>query len=166
MPVVEVRPSHIAGLGIFALSEFRPGEVIRRVEYVREVTGDAPLRPEVGERHDHCSYPDGRVMLVAFPDRHMNHSCDPNAYYRDDGDGITYAHARRAIKPGEEITVDYLINNAGGDSWACNCGAGRCRGVTRRSFFDLPVDIQREYLPLLAPWFEERFAERVAQLRL
>ena len=30
---------------------------------------------------------------------------------------------------------------------------------------DLPEDVQREYLPLLAPWFEARHAERVADLR-
>ena len=160
---VEVRRSTIEGLGVFARRAFAPGEVIRVVEYVREVTEASPLRPALGERHEHCDYPDGRVMLVAFPDRHMNHSCDPNAYYRDEGDQ-TITRARRNIAPGEEVTVDYLINNAGGNSWPCRCGSARCRGQTGTAFFELPLEFQREYLPLLAPWFRERFAQQLVRL--
>ncbi len=56
------------------------------------------------------------------------------------------------------------IDNAGGDTWRCRCGAPRCRGVTGTSFFELPLSFQREYLPLLAPWFRARFAERIQAL--
>ena len=160
---VEVRASNTEGLGIFALRRFTAGETIRQTEYVREITETQPLRPEDGERADHCTYLDGRVLLVAFPDRHMNHSCDPNAFYSFD-EGVSRCMARRRIEPGEEITVDYLINNPGGDSWPCNCDARRCRGHTGRSFFTLPVAVQREYLPLLAPWFRRKFADRIAAL--
>ena len=79
-------------------------------------------------------------------------------------DTSTRACVRRRISAGEEITVDYLINNPGGDSWPCQCGAARCRGMTGTSFFDLPVRFQREYFPLLAPWFKQRFAKQMAQL--
>ena len=72
--------------------------------------------------------------------------------------------ARRSIDPGEELTLDYLINNEGGDSWACLCGAARCRGRTGVSFFDLPPMFRREYAPLLAPWFIRRNAERLDEL--
>jgi hypothetical protein len=51
-----------------------------------------------------------------------------------------------------EITLDYRIDNPGGDSWPCRCGASRCRGQTGRSVFTLPEAFQREYLPLVAPW--------------
>ncbi len=93
----------------------------------------------------------------------MNHSCDPNAYY-EFVESTQVAKARRRIDPGEEITVDYLINNAGGDSWRCHCGSARCRGFTGSSFFDLPTSFQREYLPLLAPWFRVRFREQLLKL--
>ncbi len=74
------------------------------------------------------------------------------------------AFARRTIAVGEEITVDYLINNPGGDSWPCSCGVARCRGVTGTSFFELPSEIQNEYYPLLAPWFKARFAHKLSGL--
>ncbi len=73
--------------------------------------------------------------------------------------------ARRAIVPGEEVTLDYLINVDGGSRWRCHCGAERCRGLLEASFFDLPREFQEEYLPLLEDWFVERHSEAVARLR-
>lgn len=70
---------------------------------VREVTPNAPLRPELGERPEHCNYPDGKVVLYGEPDRHYNHSRDPNAYEAYDGEQPSIA-ARRSIATGEEIT--------------------------------------------------------------
>jgi SET domain-containing protein len=152
---VEVRPSGIEGLGIFATRAFAAGERIRQVNVVREITADEPLREDLGERSDHCSYPDGKMVLIGPPDRHVNHSCDPNAYKTFAGDQ-TYIVARRAIAKGDEITVDYAINITGGSSWPCHCGAARCRGETTGDFFALPDDIQAEYRPLLADWFVRR----------
>jgi SET domain-containing protein len=157
---IEVRASAIQGLGIFASVNISAGETIHVLAYEREITAEAPLRPEAGERAEHCAYPNGSVMLVAYPYRHMNHSCDPNAYYADEN-GRTVARARRDIAAGTEITVDYLINNPGGTSWPCHCGAARCRGTTGTSFFALPIELRREYAPLLAPWFQEKFAEQL-----
>ena len=94
---VEVRPSPIEGLGVFAVRAFSSGELIRRVNVVREITPDAPLREDLGERADHCDYPDGMVVLIGFPDRHLNHSCDPNAFVRYEPDACLL-FARRAIQ--------------------------------------------------------------------
>ncbi|XOV84918.1 MAG: SET domain-containing protein-lysine N-methyltransferase [bacterium] len=150
-------------MGIFACVDFELGNYIHTVRYEREITETNPLNSELGERYEHCAYPDGKVMLVAAPDRYMNHSCDPNAYYRYDG-SMAMAYARRAIAKGSEITVDYLNNNPGGDSWLCRCGSERCRGKTGTSFFKLPLPFQREYYPLLADWFKARFPGEVAEL--
>jgi SET domain-containing protein len=163
MPDVEVRPSSIEGLGLFAARAFRAGERIRRVNVVREVTPDAPLREDLGERADHCDYPDGKVVLVGYPDRHINHSCDPNAYALYESDA-TFFVARRPIAPGDEITCDYNVNISGGTAWPCRCGAARCRGTVAGDFFLLPPEIQREYLPLLAPWFVRRHQGRLDAL--
>ncbi len=78
MSNVAVRTSSIEGCGIFAVRPFRAGERIRRINVVREITPDSPLRVELGERADHCDYPDGKVVLLGSPDRCVNHSCDPN----------------------------------------------------------------------------------------
>lgn len=160
---IEVQPALSGGMGIFACVDFEPEEYIHTVEYEREVTKSKPLDPELGEKYEHCAYPDGKVMLVASPARYMNHSCDPSAYYRYDG-SIAMAYARRSIAKGTEITVDYLINNPGGDSWPCCCGSTRCRSETGTSFFVLPLHFQTEYYPLLADWFKVRFPKEIAEL--
>ena len=162
MREVEVRESARRGLGVFAVRAFAGGDQIRVVNIEREVTDEQPLLPE--DNPDHAFLSDGKMLLVGKPDRYLNHSCDPNAFVRYRGSAIELV-ARREIAPSEEITVDYLINNPGGDSWECQCGSARCRGKTAASFFDLPTDIQREYYPLLAPWFLRQHAGRLAALR-
>jgi hypothetical protein len=71
---IEVKQSTIEGLGLFACRSFSPGDTVHRINVIREITPDAPLRPHLGERHDHCDYPDGKVMLIGYPSRHLNHS--------------------------------------------------------------------------------------------
>jgi SET domain-containing protein len=160
---VESRLSGIEGLGIFAGRAFRAGERIHRINVVREVTAAAPLREDLGERQDHCAYPDGKTVLYGPPDRYTNHSCDPNAFERHDPDA-TYLVARRDIAAGDEITCDYNINIVNGTAWPCRCGAARCEGLVVGDFFRLPVARQREYRVFLAPWFLEAHGERLKAL--
>jgi hypothetical protein len=149
MTDIEARPSSIDGLGIFAARVFRAGDRIIRISIVREITAGAPIREDLAERIDHCAYLDGKVVLVAFPERHVNHSCDPNAYEYFDGH-ISYLVARRRIPPGEEVTIDYNINISSGTPWPCQCGASRCSGEVAGDFFRLSFERQLEYRPLLA----------------
>lgn len=163
MTDVHVRPSAIEGLGVFADRSFRAGQCIRCVNVVREITSDSPVREDVGERLDHCAYADDKVMLWGWPDRHVNHSCDPNAYEAFDG-ALSYLVARRNICPGEEITCDYNINVSNGTAWPCRCGAGRCFGEVTGDFFGLPREWQREYRSLLAEWFVKRHRTQIDEL--
>lgn len=163
MTDIAVASSSIEGLGIFATRPFRAGDRVTRVRVVREITPEAPIRTDLGERLDHCAYPDGRVVLIAFPERHVNHSCQPNAYERYDGTDSDLV-SLRDIAIGEEITIDYNINIANGTAWPCRCGAGRCRGKVAGDFFLLPPEWQREYRPLLAEWFIARHRGRIEAL--
>ena len=104
-----------------------------------------------------------RCSFGGFPDRYVNHSCDPNAYEWHEGSDI-YSGARRDIAPGEEITFDYNINLTGGTPIPCNCGTERCHGVIFGDFFALPKAIQREYRPLLAHWFVRRYRHLIEAL--
>lgn len=162
---VEVRTSSIEGLGLFAGRPFYAGQHIRQINVVREVTPTSPLRQELGERANHCDYPDGKVVLLGFPDRHINHSCDPNAYVLYEGD-LSLLVARRDIAAGEEITCDYNINITGGTAWPCHCGTARCSGTVLGDFFRLPLNVQREYQPLLAEWFVLAHRDRLRALGL
>lgn len=104
-PGIRVGDSAIEGHGLFAARAFAPAERIRRVNVIREVTADTPLRDDLGERADHCDYRDHRVFLIGSPDRHLNHSCDPNAYLAYAGDACfivarrPIATARRLVRP-------------------------------------------------------------------
>lgn len=160
---MEVGGSSIEGLGIFAARPFRAGERIARLNVVREITAEAPIREDLGERIDHCSYPDGKTVLIAFPERHVNHSCDPNAFEQFEGEA-SYLVTRRGIMKGEEVTLDYNINITNGTAWPCRCGAQRCRGEVVGDFFRLPLEWQREYRPLLAEWFVRRNRYRIEAL--
>ncbi len=160
MSDVEVKLSSIEGLGVFAAHPFKKDERIRRVNIVREVTPDAPLRADLGELVDHCSYPDGKIVLWGFPDRHVNHSCDPNSWLLYEADDCFFV-ARREISMGEEITCDYNINIADGSSWPCRCKAARCRGIVSGGFFRLPMEWQLEYRPFLAEWFIRNNREKL-----
>lgn len=58
---------------------------------------------------------------------YINHSCDPNVESRIVRGHILY-FALRAIKPGEELTIDYRFG-ADVEKHHCACGAERCRGT-------------------------------------
>jgi SET domain-containing protein len=57
----------------------------------------------------------------------INHSCDPNLYSCIMKGHILYL-SQRAIKPGEELTVDYRFAKEI-ERVRCRCGAPACRGT-------------------------------------
>lgn len=61
-----------------------------------------------------------------MPIHATNHSCDPNARF-DEGGMLV---ALREIKPGEEITFNYLAHPIPASPWnfQCLCGAEGCLG--------------------------------------
>lgn len=165
MTGVVARKSLIEGVGVFAGRRFSEGEVVLVIDTSRVVDEAHPLRPERGDQEDHCAYlQDGRVVLLGVPERHLNHSCDPNSYLNTVADELRVI-ARRSIEAGEEITLDYLINTHEGSRWRCNCGTDRCRGLLEASFFELPLELQKEYVVLLEYWFVEQHADAVSRLK-
>jgi hypothetical protein len=101
---------------------------------------------------------------MQFPERYINHSCDPNVYVATlDGERVVIA--LRDISAGEEIAYDYCINGGGDTLWTCHCGAGRCRRTIHSDFFHLPAQLQLEYLPLLDMWFQNERSAEIEQFR-
>ena len=162
---VFVKASKIHGIGVFAGLDIAAGDVVLVIDDSRLVDDDHPLKPELGEYEHHCDYlAGGLVVLMKSPERHINSSCDPNTYVKTI-DGRRHVLALRKIEAGEEITYDYMINCHGGDVWQCNCGSRRCRGEIVSSYFELPLDLQIAYLPLLDDWFVEEHVVKVDLLR-
>jgi SET domain-containing protein len=162
---VIVAASIIHGVGVFAARDFAEGEIILPIDDSRVVDDDHPLHHELGEFDYHCDYlAGGKTVLMSSPERHINSCCDPNAYTKT-VEGVRHVVARRPIKSGEEITCDYIIDCHGGIVWQCNCGSPRCRRTIVSSFFELPADLQLEYLPLLNEWFIEEHREKMESFR-
>lgn len=160
---VNVHESGIAGLGVFAGRHFRRGELVLEIDDSRVVDDVHPLGPS--ESPHHCDYlAHGKVVLMQFPERYINHSCDPNVYVASD-EGRRLVIALRDIPAGEEIAYDYCINGGGDTMWICHCGAGRCRHTMHSDFFHLPDKLQLEYLPLLDVWFQNERRAEIEQLR-
>jgi SET domain-containing protein len=162
---VYVKTSPIHGLGVFAHRTFATGEAIL-LRHERPVTPDTPLDESRGELEYHCDWLDGgRQVYLGFPERHVNHSCDANAFNKRI-DGKTYLVALRPIHAGDEITRNYSIDLWDGRAWRCNCRSGRCLGTVPGNFFSLPLARQIELQPLLSEWFiAEHPAEYQALLR-
>ena len=119
--------SAIAGRGVFATAP-----IPRRVK-IGEVTGEViSVRTARHRARGRC-----RMCLIDLSDtraldcskgnalRLLNHSCRPNAFLRIIRDRVE-VYARRIIKKGEEITVDYGESPHSG-GMRCGCGQARCR---------------------------------------
>jgi hypothetical protein len=133
-PAVEVRPSPIAGLGLFAMAAITTGTIVGRVggqlvsgQRLRELLAAAasdPRQPYI----DTISVAED-LHLVLPPRRdngYGNHSCDPNLWWVS----AYELAARAAIAPGDELTNDYGTSSAEpGFAMDCRCGSAFCRGV-------------------------------------
>jgi uncharacterized protein len=133
---VIVRPSPIHGLGLFAARPIAAGEEIgvyagQRYEADCQAEWDHSLTYLF--RLSDGTMIDGREGGNAT--RHINHSCEPNcsAYEVKGPRGmpVIVIEAERGIASGEELYLDYALDVAEDDisSYACACGASRCRGT-------------------------------------
>lgn len=60
----------------------------------------------------------------------INHSCEPNLYSRISRGRIFFI-SRRQIAAGEELTLDYNLDEGGADL-PCSCGTKKCRASINR----------------------------------
>ena len=136
-----VRRSAIHGRGVFATRTIRRGE--RIIEYKgQRVSWDLAMERPDSDPDDPAhtflfELDDGRVIdarVRGNAARWINHSCAPNCETCEDDDGRVYIEARRAIKPGEELSYDYKLIVDGKltkkerASYTCRCGKPQCRG--------------------------------------
>ena len=142
------RRSSIHGNGVFATAPIPKGE--RLIEYKgRRRTHedvDAGDTGDVDSGHTFLFTLNDEYVIDANHEgngaRWINHSCQPNCeavLEEDDGDDRrrdkVFIEARRAIKPGEELTYDYGITLEEPHTarlkkvWACRCGSRKCTGT-------------------------------------
>lgn len=126
---MEIRQSRIHHRGVYALERIPAGRKV--IEY----TGEKISRRETARRGQ------GDLTYLFTLDNYwtidgafggsgaeiINHSCEPNLYTRICRGHILYM-SKRVIRPGEELTVDYLFSDKI-DEVRCRCKSPRCRGT-------------------------------------
>jgi SET domain-containing protein len=125
-----LKPSQIHRLGVYA------GEPIPKGRKIIEYTGERISRRETKRRAD------SRLFNYLFTldkywtidggaggsgAEYINHSCDPNVFARVTNGHILYL-AKRDIRQGEELTIDYHFPKED-EKVPCLCGAAQCRGT-------------------------------------
>jgi SET domain-containing protein len=126
---MEIRRSSIHRWGVFAL------EPIPARRKVIEYTGERINRRETKRRSE-------RALIYLFElnpywcvdgavggsgAELINHSCEPNLFSAVMKGHIIYM-SRHAVKPGEELTVDYRFAKDM-EKVQCKCGSAKCRGT-------------------------------------
>lgn len=163
MSNVEVRESKIEGKGVFALKDFKKGELILDIDDTQVITDPGTLSQY--QKDYECDWlENGKIILMKEPEKHINHSCDPNTYVKTI-DGIRKVIAMHNIKKGEEINYDYAINGYYNSDIPCHCGGKNCRGTISPNFFKLSRERQLEYLPYLDEWFVNKFKKELSLIK-
>jgi len=124
-----IEPSPIHGKGCFATIPFKKRHKI--AEYAGEKITNAEARRRAHRKMLRICEINNRWSLDGSRGgngtHYINHSCTPNAFMAIIRDHILF-FARRDIKPGEEITIDYETTLHDDDK-RCICGAMSCRGT-------------------------------------
>lgn len=115
------RKSAIHGTGIFAGRDIEKEEIFYNV----------PMDSIFDKPRFRCAYI-GKNRWVDDEEilNYINHSCDCNSIL--DISDEPKLIAKKKIKVGEEITVDYDQTEKGGVKIVCHCGSVNCRGYFLR----------------------------------
>lgn len=140
--VIELRPSriHLGGVGVFAVRNFGKRQKVAdgvSEEDFQHLTAWACTEEYDTDTQkkilDFCvGTPEGFVPPPGFDfnklsiEWYLNHSCDGNCGFDDNGDFV----AIRPVAEGEELSYDYaLVESNPGFFMRCTCGSKNCRQV-------------------------------------
>lgn len=128
------------GFGVFATRPIPAGTITWALDPLdRIITADrvAEYPSSLQDSLERYGFLNGRGDYILCWDfgRFVNHSCQPNVL----APGLEVEIAIRDIAEGEQMLGDYGAYNIERDLH-CLCGAPSCRGVIRRSDFDLMAD--------------------------
>ena len=135
---LEVRPSTVHGLGAFVRRGVQRGHVLGAYTGRRHNPGEAAARDWDNTLTYVFGLSDGGVIdggEGGNATRHINHACAPNcqAFEVADEDGLPHVviEAKRRLRAGEELFIDYALDIGEDDpaDYPCCCGVPRCRGT-------------------------------------
>jgi D-alanine-D-alanine ligase len=121
------------GFGLYATRDIAVGEVIQRGEMKPTVLtsrGHVERNWSTELKHDFKVYawPISKEVYATWSDdphfwEPINHSCKPNTWFSGGLDTV----ARKPIKSGEEITIDYATFYTYSPAFNCGCRSTDCR---------------------------------------
>ena len=139
--------------GLYATRDIKEGELVleyenKAITLVSKTYADKCLNKSNLEKEwfENYAYPVSDRMFVTWsedPEKYtpINHSCDPNIWYAN---GFDNQYARRDIKKGEHITLDYAMFLANNKlQFECKCEAKCCRKVIKSNDFMKPEIIEK-----------------------
>ena len=97
---VVIKKSTIHGKGIFALRDFKKGDVV--IKWRPKIISKKQAWHLSGKQRIYLQRVGRKYYLMQSPEKFVNHSNCPNTFMRKGRDV-----AKRAIKKGEEITTRY-----------------------------------------------------------
>jgi SET domain-containing protein len=159
---VTVGRSTVEGDGLFATDDVPAGTVVLRLagrlvssSELTELIAAANADPDAAYVDSITVYENAHLVLPTASIVHFgNHSCDPNLWHI----GPYELAARRDIRAGEELTVDYgTSSGADGFSMRCQCRSPLCRGVVTSDDWRRP-ELRERYREHWVPALLERIA--------
>ncbi len=143
------------GKGAFSLKDFKPGQTLLKIKHNKIVSRD--VVPKLSYHYqNHMGYVgDGKYAIYKSPEKYINHSCDPNVYFKHLSKFRENVIAIKEIKAGDEIVADYTIDSI--DDWKmrCHCGSESCRKVVSGIFKSLNKQLQTKYFQYTPKWNKE-----------
>ncbi|MBD1923177.1 SET domain-containing protein-lysine N-methyltransferase [Microcoleus sp. FACHB-831] len=133
-----VRKNTISGYGIYAITDFKAGEIVVQFEeqakrIVTRSHVESHWSISAQESFQRYALPLSEEVFIFWdedPAKWLptNHSCDANMVLR----GLNIC-ALRDIAAGEELTLDYSVSIYSEDfpEFECQCGSFKCRGIIR-----------------------------------
>jgi hypothetical protein len=155
-PKAAVKSSSIHGRGLFAVGEFRPGEIVCvKGGYIFTRTALGEIAPALGPAEiqiaddlfigpRHSEEREGGMIF-------SNHCRDPNIGVQ----GQIVFVALRQIAIGEELTHDWATTDDDDYIITCCCGATCCRGVITGKDWQ-NRDLQKKYQGIFSWYFQQR----------
>lgn len=113
--------------GLFATKNIKRGDIIAMIKgkikaafYTNEKNNKSRTLIELDEK---------TVLAPNYPFTEINHSCDPNCYFKTGNNkkGIVKLKSSRKINKFEELRIDYAWEKE--DAIPCVCGSKKCKGM-------------------------------------
>ena len=158
----EIRPSLIAGRGLFATAPISTGAPVSRVGgRLVDATELKALFADPEHYVDSIVVDDDLhlVLPVGSSAHWVNHSCEPNLGWRDEYTLV----ALRDIAVDEELTDDYATSTVDPEFvMYCRCETYRCRQVIEGTDWRIP-QLQKRYAGQWVPYIRRRIASEQDQ---